>query len=85
VRAALGVHAGIIQSQASDGSASHQMLRDNGLGVLDLHVSVPDSLGIDHHHRAVFALVETAGFVDPHRAARTREVRCFRKLLKLPD
>jgi hypothetical protein len=34
-----------------------------------LHVSVPHGLWIHHHRRPVLALVQAAGFVDPHLAA----------------
>ena len=34
-----------------------------------LTFAVPHGLGVDHHHGPVFALVQAAGFVDPHPAA----------------
>ena len=36
-----------------------------------LHIAIPDRLGIDHHHRPMFALVQAAGFVDAHPAAQS--------------
>jgi len=52
---------------------------DNLRRITGLHIAIPNGLGIDDHHRPVFALIETAGFIDAHPRAQSR---CFYKLLQ---
>lgn len=66
MRAVFAVEALVGQAQALDGTTANQMLLDNRGGIGWLHVAVPDGFGIDHHHRTMLALVQTAGFVDTH-------------------
>ena len=62
VLAGAGVDATIGQAQALDGTVARNVgLNDLGDGG-ELHVSVPDALGIDHHGRTLLALVEASGF-----------------------
>ena len=41
------------------------MFGDNLLRVISLHMAIPDGLRVDHHHRAVFALIQATGLADP--------------------
>jgi hypothetical protein len=80
MRTCLGVDALVGQTQALDRSPGDQMLGNNLLRVFRLDVPIPDSFGVDHDRRTVFALVKAAGFVDADFAAQTSR---FRKLLEL--
>jgi len=79
MRAALRVDAGIVQPQSFNRPAADQVLGNNLLRISGLHMAVPDSLRIDHHRRAVLALVK-APCVDTHLAANPSG---FYKLLQL--
>ena len=68
MRATLRVQALLGDAQPLDRPSAHQVLGDDGLGVLGLHVAVPHGLGVYHHHGTVLALVQAPGFVDPHPA-----------------
>jgi len=63
VRATLGIEAGVGEDEALDGTAVKKMLADNLRDVFHMDEAVPDSLRVDHHNRAVLALVKTATFV----------------------
>jgi hypothetical protein len=63
VRAMLGVQAGFGQPQTLYGTAMQQVLLDDLAHVPGMHKAVPDGIGIDHHHRAMLALIEAAQFV----------------------
>ncbi len=69
MRAAWRVQAFLGHTQPLDWPAGNQVLGDNLRRIPWLDVAVPDRFGIDHHHRAVLALVQAAGFVDAHVAA----------------
>src|SRR5688500_15458659 len=55
-------------AQALDDAAAHEVLLDDLVDVLLVHVRVPGLLGVDHHHRSQLAAVEAAGLVDAHLA-----------------
>jgi hypothetical protein len=80
VGAALGVDALVGKTQTLNGPAAHQMLLHDLRGISGLHMAVPDGVGVNHHRRPVFALVQTEGLVDAHGGAETGR---FRKLLQL--
>jgi len=80
MRAALGVDAVIIQPQPLHWPASDQVLAHNLLSVRRLYMPVPDSFGVDHNRWAMFALVQTSGFIDAHRRTQSGS---FCKLLQL--
>jgi len=65
MRAALRIDALICQPKAFDRPASNEVLTHDLLGVFRLNVTVPDSFGINNHHRAVFALIQTARLINP--------------------
>ena len=71
MRAGFGVNAAFVHAEALDGSPADKMLGDDNLGVFGPHIAIPHRVRIDHHHRAVFALIETAGLVDAHSAGQT--------------
>jgi len=58
------VQALIGNAEPLHGVASDKVLADNLVGVGRGHVAVPDSLGIDHDHRSMLALVKASGLVD---------------------
>jgi len=72
VRARLGVDALIGKPQPLDRASIDQMLLHNFRGILRLHVPIPDRFRINHYSWPVFALVQAAGLVDPHRAPKAR-------------
>jgi hypothetical protein len=80
VRTGLGVDAFVGKAQPLNRLATYKMLFHNGYGVFRAHVSVPDCFGINHHGWAMLALVEAAGFIDPHRVSQPCS---FGQLLKL--
>ena len=69
MRAGLGIQALLGHAQPLHRPAAHQVFRHNLGGVLRAHVAVPDGLRVNHHRGPVLALVQAAGFVDPHPAA----------------
>jgi hypothetical protein len=78
--ASFGIHARVGEAQAFHWTAIDQVLLHDLLGIAGLHVAVPHCLGIDDDRRAVFALIEAEGFVDPHSVA---EAGRFGDLLQL--
>src|SRR6266480_3205528 len=54
-----------IVDQALDGLAALDMGLEDLLQIRLLHPPVPDVVGVDDHHRAMAALREAAGLVDP--------------------
>jgi hypothetical protein len=44
-----------------------QVLPHNLRCIFGLDMPIPDGFGVHHHRRAMFALVETAGFIDANR------------------
>ena len=55
------------------------MLGNYLIGVFSFDSAIPHSVGINHDRWAVLALVQAAGFVDPHPAA---QAGLFRELLQ---
>ena len=47
------------------------MLVHDRRGVFRAHVAIPDCLGINHHRRSVFALIQAPGFVYSNRVSQT--------------
>jgi len=80
MRTALRIDALLRQPQPLHRPSAHQVLIHYLLRVRRLHMPVPNSIGINHHHRPVFALIQAAGFVHANFAAQPRGLR---KLLKL--
>lgn len=80
MRAALRINALIRQPEPFHRPTVDQVLLDDLRGIFRLHVPIPDGLGIYDHGGAMFALIEAAGLVDPHRIHKTGSLR---KLLKL--
>jgi hypothetical protein len=65
VLAPAGVDATLGQAQALDRTVARNVGLNNLGDVRELYVSIPDTLGIDHHGRTVLALVEASGVVSP--------------------
>ncbi len=63
MRAMLGIEAGSGEAQPLHGAAMDEVLGDDFFYIFQMNEAVPDGLGIDHHGRAVLALVEAAGLV----------------------
>ena len=61
--AVLGVDAGVGKAESLDGTVVEEVFGDDLFDVASVDVAVPDGFGIDDDDRAVFTLVETAGFV----------------------
>jgi hypothetical protein len=70
MRAGLCVDALIGQTQPFDRPPGDQMLGDNLRRIFGLDVPIPDRLGVNDDRRAVFALIQAAGFVDAHFAGK---------------
>jgi hypothetical protein len=77
---ALRVNAAIIQPQPFNRPAADQVFSNDLRRISGLHMAVPDSLGVDHHRRAMFALVQAPCLVDAHLSANPGG---FYKLLQL--
>src|SRR2546426_9454567 len=77
------LHARLI-AQPLDRPAADDVRRHDLLEIRLLHAGVPDVFGIDHDHRAVSALVEAAGLVDPHVGLLARRPRAVPKHLHVP-
>jgi hypothetical protein len=71
MKAAFGVQTILGKAETVDRSTVYEMLRYDCGRIFGLHIAVPDRFGINDHHRAVFALVETTGFVDAHFSAQS--------------
>jgi hypothetical protein len=71
VGAGFGVEALVGQAEALDGATMDEVLFDNFRCVFRTHTAIPDGIGVDDDHGAVFALVQAAGFVDTHTVAET--------------
>ena len=69
MRAGLCVDALIGQAQPFDWPPGDQVFGDNLRRVFRLYVPIPNRLGVNDDRRAVFALIQTAGFVDAHLVA----------------
>ena len=63
VRASLCIQAGAGKSKALDWAAMDEVFCDDFIDIFEVDEAVPDGLGIDHHGRAVLALIEAAGLV----------------------
>jgi hypothetical protein len=72
---ALRIQASLGHAQPLYWTSADEVLFNDNFGVFGAHVSVPDSLGIDHHHGSVFALIEAAGFINPHSPAQSGFLR----------
>ena len=68
VRAVSGVEAIVGDDKTLDGPAGDEVLADDFRHVFDSDATVPDGFRVDDNGRAVFALVETSGFVGADRA-----------------
>ena len=79
MRTALGVQAFIGNTQPLYRTAGNEMLGNDLFGILRLDASVPHGIRINHDRRAMLALVQAAGLIDPHFAAKTG---LFRQLLE---
>jgi hypothetical protein len=75
MRTTLRIQAVLGHPQPLHGTPANQVFFNNYGGVLGAYVSIPDSLGVDHHHWSVFTLVKATGFVDPHASAKTGLLR----------
>jgi len=82
VSTGFGVDAFLGQPQALHGLAANQMLFHNLRGVGGLDMAVPDRIRIYHYCGPMFALIETAGFVNAHSGAETGG---FGELLQLGE
>ena len=71
VGAVFGVDALVCEAQPFDWTAMDEVFLNDLSGIFRLDVAVPDGFGIDNDRWAMFALVETSGFVDANRAAQT--------------
>lgn len=63
MRAMLRIKAGSWEAQPLHGAAMEKVLGHDFFHIFQLNEAVPDSFGIDHHRRAVLALIETTGLV----------------------
>ncbi len=75
MRTALRIQARIRNPQPLHRSSANQVLGHNLVRILRLHVSVPYRFGIHHNRRPMFALVQTARFVDAHTPAQPGVLR----------
>jgi hypothetical protein len=66
MRAAFGIDALFGDSQPFHRAAAHQVLSNNFFGVFRPYIAVPHGIRINHHRGPMLALVQAAGFVDPH-------------------
>ena len=71
MRAMLGVEAGSGEAQPLHGAAMDEVLGDDLFYIFKLNEAVPDGFGIDHHRRAVLALIEAAGLVGTDKVLET--------------
>jgi hypothetical protein len=78
MRARLGIDALIGDAQSFYGTPVNQVFLDDLGRVFRLHAAIPDRVRINYHRRSVFALIETARFVDPHCGAKTGSLRQLR-------
>jgi hypothetical protein len=72
MRAILHIDTLLSQPQPLHRSTRNQVLRDYFLGIFRLHVSVPNRVRVNDDRWPVLALVQAAGFVDPHLIAQSR-------------
>lgn len=72
MRAVLGIEAAFGQSQTFYGTAVDEVLGDDLVHVLELDKAIPDGLGIDHHHRAMFTLIKTSRLVGTDKMLQAR-------------
>ncbi len=68
VGAGFGVEAGIGDTEALDGAAGDEVLRDDLIGVFGFDAAIPDGVGVDDDGGAVLTLVEASGLVDADAA-----------------
>jgi hypothetical protein len=54
-----------------------KVLGDNFIYIFELHKPVPDSLGINHHNRAMLALVEAARLVGTNNMFQASIFNCI--------
>jgi len=80
VRTALRIYTLIRKPKPFHRTPVDQVLLHNLCGILWLYMPVPDCLRVNHHRRAVLALVKAAGLVDADRISQTSGLR---KLLQL--
>jgi len=74
VRTAFGIHALLGQPQPLHRPPPNQVLIHNLRRILNSYMPVPHRLRIHHHRWPMFALVQAAGLVDPHRRAQPRRL-----------
>lgn len=79
MRAVLRIQAFICDAQPFYRLAPDQMFPHNLVRVFRLDVAIPNRLGINHHRGPMLALVQTAGFVNPHAS---RQACFFGQLLQ---
>ncbi len=62
----LAIDTGIRHPQPLYRPSPYDVLLDDLLNVAWMNIAVPDGFGIDHHHRAVLALIQAGRFVGSH-------------------
>lgn len=77
MRAMLCVEAGSGEAQPLHGTAMDEVLVDDFFYIFQMNEAVPDSFGIDHHRRAMLALIETPRLVGPNQMLETRVLNCI--------
>lgn len=63
MRTSIAIDTGLRQPQTFHWTPSNDMFLDNLLDIAWMNIAIPDSFGIDDHHRSVLALVQTTGFI----------------------
>ena len=82
MQTALSIHASIRQPQPLHRPPMHQVLFHNLRRIRSLHMAIPNGFGINDNRGPVFALIQAARFVDPHRRP---EPSGLRELLQLRE
>jgi hypothetical protein len=70
VLAAGGIDAALRQDKVGDALSSDEVQLDNSVDVFELNPAVPYCLGINHHSRAMLALLETSGLIGADSGSR---------------
>jgi len=63
MRTSLAIDTGIRQPQPLYRGSPYDVLLNDLLNVAWMNLAIPDGFGIDHHHRAVLALVQAGGLI----------------------
>ncbi len=63
MRTLLGIQASAGQTETLHRAPMDEVFGNDLFHILELHKAIPDPLRIDHHNRAMLALVEAAGLV----------------------